>query len=52
MHYKPRPAFDRIGPKKVPAHWFEFVEESAWEKATRKLVFDNVPFTEKVARRA
>jgi hypothetical protein len=51
MHYKPRPAFDHIGPKKVPAHWFEFIEESTWDKATRKLVFDNVPVTDKVARR-
>jgi hypothetical protein len=51
VHYKPRPAFDHIGPKKVPAHWFEFIEESTWDKATRKLVFDNVPITDKVARR-
>jgi hypothetical protein len=51
MHYRPRPAFDHIGPKKVPPHWFEFVEESTWDKAKRKLVFDNVPCTDKVARR-
>jgi hypothetical protein len=51
IHYRPRPAFDHIGPKKVPPDWFEFVEESTWDKASRKLVFDNVPCTDKVARR-
>lgn len=51
VRYRPRPAFDHIGPKKVPPHWFEFVEESTWDKRARKLVFDNVPCAEKVARR-
>jgi hypothetical protein len=51
MHYRPKPAFDHIGPKRVPAHWFEFVEESTWDKAARKLTFDNVPITEKVKAR-
>src|SRR4051794_11800692 len=51
VHYKPKPAFDHIGPKKVPPEWFEFVEQSKWDKTTRKLTFDNVPCTDKVARR-
>lgn len=51
VHYRPRPAFDHIGPKKVPPQWFEFVEQSTWDKAARKLVFANVPVTDKVARR-
>lgn len=51
VHYRPRPAFDHIGPKKVPPEWFEFVEESTWDKAARRLTFDNVPCTSKVAFR-
>jgi hypothetical protein len=51
VHYRPRPAFDHIGPKRVPPDWFEFVEESTWDKASRKLTFDNVPVTDKVKRR-
>jgi hypothetical protein len=51
VHYRPKPAFDHIGPKRVPAHWFEFVEESTWDKRTRKLTFDNVPVTDKVKAR-
>jgi hypothetical protein len=51
MHYRPKPAFDHIGPKKVPPSWFEFVEESTYEKSTKRMVFDNVPVNDKVARR-
>ncbi len=51
VHYTPRAVFDRVGPKKIPPHWFEFVEESTWHKRERKLTFDNVPCTDKVARR-
>jgi hypothetical protein len=47
----PRPAFDRIGSKKVPPEWFEFVEESTWDRRGRKLSFENVPITEKVKSR-
>lgn len=51
VHYTPRPVFDHVGPKKIPPEWFEFVEESTWHKRDRKLTFDNVPCTDKVARR-
>lgn len=51
VHYTPRPIFDHVGPKKIPPEWFEFVEESTWHKRERKLTFDNVPCTDKVARR-
>jgi hypothetical protein len=51
VHYTPRAVFDHIGPKKVPPHWFEFVEQSTWDKGRRTLRFDNVPCTEKVAQR-
>jgi len=44
-------AFDRIGPKKIPPEWFEFIEDSCWDKASHKLTFDNVPVTNKVAFR-
>jgi len=51
VHYTPRPLFDHVGPKKIPPEWFEFVEESTWHKGERKLTFENVPCTDKVARR-
>jgi Protein of unknown function (DUF2505) len=47
----PRPAFDKIGSKKVPPEWFEFVEESTWDRRGRKLSFNNVPLTDKIASR-
>jgi hypothetical protein len=47
----PRPAFDRIGSKKVPAEWFEFVEQSTWDRRGRKLSFENIPVDDKIARR-
>jgi hypothetical protein len=51
IHFAPLPAFEHIGPKKVPAHWFEFIEESVWDKHQRKLVFDHVPIAEQVRSR-
>jgi hypothetical protein len=51
VHYTPRAVFDHVGPKKIPPEWFEFIEESTWNKRQRKLTFDNVPCTDKVARR-
>jgi len=47
----PRPAFDHIGTKKVEPHWFEFVEESTWDRRARKFLFENVPTTEKIRKR-
>ena len=47
----PRPAFDRIGSKRVPPEWFEFVEESTWDRQGRKLSFENIPTTLKIANR-
>jgi hypothetical protein len=51
IHYVPLPAFEQIGPKKVPPHWFEFVEESVWDKHQRKLLFSHLPTAEQVAKR-
>jgi hypothetical protein len=51
VYLAPRPAFDRIGSKKVPEEWFEFVEESTWDRRDRKLSFNNVPVTDKIARK-
>jgi hypothetical protein len=51
IHYAPLPAFEHIGPKKVPAHWFEFIEESVWDRHQRKLVFDHFPIAEQVRSR-
>ena len=47
----PRPSFDRIGSKKVPPEWFEFIEESTWDRRGRKLSFENIPVTDKIASR-
>jgi len=47
----PRPSFDRIGGKKVPAEWFEFIEDSTWDRRGRKLSFENIPITEQIASR-
>lgn len=51
IHYAPLPAFEQIAYKKVPPHWFEFVEESVWDKRQRKLVFTHFPTENKVAER-
>jgi hypothetical protein len=51
IHFAPLPAFEHIAYKKVPAHWFEFVEESVWDKRQRKLVFKHFPTEDKVAER-
>lgn len=47
----PRPSFDRIGTKKVPPEWFEFIEDSIWDRRVRKLSFQNIPITEQIASR-
>lgn len=51
IHIAPLPAFEHIGPKKVPPHWFEFIEESVWDKHQRRLVFAHVPIAEQVRSR-
>jgi hypothetical protein len=47
----PKPAFDKIGNRKVPPEWFELVEESTYDRRERKLSVKNVPLTDKIARR-
>jgi hypothetical protein len=47
----PKPAFDKIGNKNVPPEWFELVEESTYDRRERKLSVNNVPLTDKIARR-
>jgi hypothetical protein len=51
IHYAPLPAFEQLGPKKVPAHWFEFIEESVWDKQEHKLVFSHSPIARQVRER-
>jgi hypothetical protein len=51
VQHAPRPAFDRIGSKPVPPEWFEFVEDSVWDRELRKLTFENIPTTDKIASR-
>jgi hypothetical protein len=51
IHFAPRPAFEHLGTKKVPADWFEFIEESVWDKHEHRLVFDHIPTQDKVRRR-
>ena len=47
----PVPSFDRIGTKRVPPEWFEFIEESIWDRRGRKLSFENIPIEHKIASR-
>jgi hypothetical protein len=49
IQHAANPSFDHIGTKKVPPEWFEFVEESTWDRGTRKLTFENIPTTDKIA---
>ncbi len=51
IHYAPVPAFEQLGPKKVPPHWFEFIEESVWDKHQHKLVFSHLPIAQQVRER-
>ena len=51
IHVAPLPAFEHFGPKRVPPHWFEFIEESVWDKHQRRLVFAHVPIAEQVRSR-
>lgn len=50
VRYAPRPAFDHIGPKTIPASWFEFVEVSEYDRGQHTLRFENRPLTDKVQR--
>ncbi len=47
----PRPAIERIGSKRVEPEWFEYVEESIWDRRVRKLSFENIPTNEQIASR-
>jgi hypothetical protein len=51
VQLSPRPAFDRIGTKKIPPEWFVFTEQSTWSRRDRRLSFENVPKAPEVARR-
>ncbi|HEX5659034.1 MAG TPA: DUF2505 family protein [Polyangiales bacterium] len=47
----PKPTFDKIGNKNVPPEWFELVEESTYDRSQRTLSVNNVPLTDKIAKR-
>ena len=49
VRYRPKPVIDSIGPKKVPAEWFAFVETSTWDKTRKELQFSNTPTSNKIA---
>jgi hypothetical protein len=49
VRYRPKPVIDSIGPKKVPAEWFAFVESSTWDKNKKELSFSNTPTSNKIA---
>ena len=51
VQLSPRPAFDHIGSKKIPAEWFVFTEQSTWDRQSRTLAFDNIPLAHEVANR-
>lgn len=49
IRYLPRPVIESIGKKKVRPEWFEFVENSTWDKTKFELTFENVPTTKSIA---
>jgi len=49
IRYLPRPVIESIGKKKIRPEWFEFVENSTWDKAKFQLSFENVPTTKTIA---
>lgn len=49
IRYLPRPVIESIGKKKIPPAWFEFVENSTWDKAKFQLTFENIPTTKTIA---
>lgn len=49
VHLAPRPSIDHIGSKRVDPELFAFVEDSTWDRRTRKLSFRNIPTAASVA---
>lgn len=49
IRYRPKPVIESIGPKKVPAEWFAFVESSTWDKGAKRLKFTNTPTSNKIS---
>jgi hypothetical protein len=43
VRYVPEPLIKKVGPKKVPPEAMIWVEESRYDKSTRRMSFDNVP---------
>lgn len=50
VRYRIHPVIEKIGPKKIPPEAFEWVEQSTFDKRTRKLVYRNVPTKQKIAK--
>jgi hypothetical protein len=50
IRYLPRPVIESVGRKKVRPEWFEFVENSTWNKERWQLDFNNVPTTKTIAQ--
>lgn len=50
VRYRPKPVIEAIGPKKIPAEWFAFVETSTYDKARHELAFQNVPTSQGISK--
>ncbi len=49
VRYRPKPVIDAIGPKKVPAEFFAFIETSTWDRNKKELKFVNVPTSNRIS---
>jgi hypothetical protein len=48
VRYQPVPLIKKIGPKTVPEHWMAWIEESTYDRRTRRMEFANVPSTARI----
>ncbi len=49
VRYRPKPVIETIGPKKVPAEWFAFIESSTYDRKLKELTFTNTATSNKIA---
>lgn len=50
VRYRPRPVIASVGPRKIPAEWFAFVESSTWDRSRKELTFTNVPTSGSISK--
>lgn len=50
VRYRPRPVIESVGPKKIPAEWFAFIESSTWDRKKKELTFTNTPTSNAISK--